>query len=86
VPDAESAFFRGYPRLVVPDNLKAGIQKPSFYDLEVNRTYARMAAHYEVSILSARTGKPRDKAKVETGARFAQSYILGRLGHLTFRG
>ena len=78
------AFFQGCPRLVVPDNLKAGVQKPSFYDPEVNRSYARMAAHYEVGVLPARAGKPRDKAKVEAGVRFAQSYILGRLRHLTF--
>jgi transposase len=43
-----------------------------------------MAAHYEVGILPARPRKPRDKAKVEAGVRFAQSYILGRLRHLTF--
>ena len=30
------------------------------------------------------TGSPRDKAKVEAGVRFAQSYILGRLRHQTF--
>jgi transposase len=78
------AFFQGSPRLVVPDNLKSGIHKPSFYDPEVNRSYARMAAHYEIGILPARPRKPRDKAKVEAGVRFAQSYILGRLRHLTF--
>jgi transposase len=77
-------FFQGCPRLVVPDNLKSGIHKPSFYDPEINRTYARMAAHYRVGILPARPRKPRDKAKVEAGVRFAQSYILGRLRHLTF--
>ena len=77
-------FFQGSPRLLVPDNLKAGVHKPSFYDPEVNRTYGRMAAHYEVGILPARPRKPRDKAKVEAGVRFAQSYILGRLRHLTF--
>jgi transposase len=78
------AFFRGCPRLVVPDNLKSGIHKPSFYDPEINRSYARLAAHYRVGILPARPRKPRDKAKVEAGVRFAQSYILGRLRHLTF--
>jgi transposase len=78
------AFFQGRPRLVVPDNLKAGVHKPSFYDPEINRTYARMAAHYEVGILPTRPRRPRDKAKVEAGVRFAQSYILGRLRHLTF--
>jgi hypothetical protein len=29
--------------------------------------------------LPARPRKPRDKAKVEAGVRFAQTYILGRL-------
>ena len=43
-----------------------------------------MAAHYGVGILPARPGKPRDKAKVEAGVRFAQTYILGRLRRLTF--
>jgi transposase len=43
-----------------------------------------MAAHYEVGILPARPRKPKDKAKVEAGVRFAQSYILGRLRHRTF--
>jgi transposase len=57
------AFFQGCPRLVVPDNLKSGIHKPSFYDPEINHSYARMAAHYEVGILPARPRKPRDKAK-----------------------
>src|SRR6516162_9847941 len=78
------AFFQGCPRLVVPDNLKAGVQKPSFYDPEVNRSYARMEAHFSVGILPARPGKPRDKAKVEAGVRFAQTYILGRLRRLSF--
>ena len=34
--------------------------------------------------LPARPHKPRDKAKVEAGVRFAQTYILGRLRALTF--
>ncbi len=43
-----------------------------------------MAAHYSVGILPARPGKPRDKAKVEAGVKFAQTYILERLRGLTF--
>jgi len=77
-------FFGGVPRLVVPDNLKSGVHKASFYDPEINRSYAMMAAHYGVGILPARPYRPRDKAKVEAGVRFAQSYILGRLRHQTF--
>ena len=77
-------FFGGAPRLLVPDNLKSGVAKASFYDPEINRTYRAMAAHYSVGVLPARPYKPRDKAKVEAGVRFAQSWILGRLRHQTF--
>ncbi len=77
-------FFGGAPRLLVPDNLKSGVNKASFYDPEINRTYGAMAAHYSVGILPARPYKPKDKAKVEAGVRFAQTYILGRLRALTF--
>jgi transposase len=76
-------FFGGVPRLVVPDNLKSGVHKASFYDPEINRSYAMMAAHYGVGILPARPYRPRDKAKVEAGVRFAQTYILGRMRHQT---
>src|SRR5215204_4493880 len=77
-------FLDGVPRLVVPDNLKSGVHKASFYDPEINRSYGMMAAHYGVGILPARPRKPRDKAKVEAGVRFAQTYILGRLRPQTF--
>ena len=77
-------FFGGCPRLLVPDNLKSGINKPSFFDPEVNRSYGMMAAHYNVGILPARPRKARDKAKVEAGVRIAQTYLLGRLRNQTF--
>jgi len=51
----------GVPELVVPDNAKTAIVKASFYDPQVNRTYAEMAAHYGTAILPARPRKPRDK-------------------------
>ncbi len=43
--------------------MKSGVNKASFYDPEINRTYGAMAAHYSVGIFPARPGKPRDKAK-----------------------
>jgi transposase len=77
-------FFGGAPKLLVPDNLKSGVIKASFYDPEINRTYGAMASHYSVGILPTRPRKPKDKAKVEAGVRFAQTYILGRLRRQTF--
>ena len=61
-------FLDGVPRLVVPDNLKSGVHKASFYDPEINRSYGIMAAHYGVGVLPARPRKPRDKAKAEAGS------------------
>jgi transposase len=77
-------FYDGVPRLLVPDNLKSGVHKASFYDPEINRSYAMMAAHYDVGIWPARPRKPKDKAKAEAGVRFAQTYILGRLRNHRF--
>ena len=38
-------FFGGAPKLLVPDNLKSGVAKASFYDPEINRTYGAFACH-----------------------------------------
>ena len=43
-----------------------------------------MAAHDSVGVLLARPRKPKDKAAVEAGVRFAQYYILGRMRNVTF--
>ena len=77
-------FFGGVPRLIVPDNLKSGVNQASFYDPEINRSYGMMASHYGVGVLPARPKRPKDKAKVENGVRFAQTCILGRLRRQTF--
>jgi transposase len=74
----------GVTRLLVPDNLKSGVNRASFYDPEINRSYGRMTAHYDVGVLPARPKKPRDKAAVESGVRFAQGYIIGRLRNQIF--
>lgn len=76
-------FLGGVPRLLVPDNLKSGVNKASFYDPEINRSYGAMGAHYDVGIVPARPRRPRDKAPVEAGVRFTQTYVLRRLRHET---
>lgn len=54
------AFFGGVPRLVVPDNLKSGVSRASFYDPEINRSYGMMASHYGVGVLPARPRRPKE--------------------------
>src|SRR5208337_2439215 len=74
----------GVPQLLVPDNTKTAVIKACLYDLQVNRTYAEMAAHYGAAILSARPRRPRDKAKVEQAVHIVERWLLGRLRHRTF--
>ncbi|TWA26389.1 integrase-like protein [Sinorhizobium medicae] len=67
------AFFGGVPRLIVPDNLKSGVSRASFYDPEINRSYGMMASHYGVGVLPARSRRPKDKVTVENGRSCARS-------------
>ena len=77
-------YFGCAARILVPDNLKSGVNKACFYEPELNPTYSEMAEHYGCAVLPARPRKPRDKAKVETGVLIAQRWILAVLRQRTF--
>ncbi len=77
-------YFGCLARMLVPDNLKSGVNKACFYEPELNPTYAEMAEHYGCAVLPARPQKPRDKAKVEVGVLIAQRWILSVLRQRTF--
>lgn len=77
-------YYGGSPRCIVPDNLKSGVTSACYYDPEINRTFADMAEHYDVAVVPARAGKPRDKAKVENAVLQAQRRILAALRNRTF--
>lgn len=67
------------PALVVSDNLKSAVIRACFFEPEIYRSYAEMAAHYGTAILPARPYKPRDKAKVEAGVLLVQRWFVARL-------
>jgi transposase len=77
-------FFGGVSAMLVSDNLKSGITKACFYEPEVNRSYAEMAAHYGTAIVPARPYKPRDKAKVEVAVLLATRWIIAKLRNRRF--
>lgn len=58
-------FLEGVPDLVVPYNLRSGVNKAHRYRSDLNPTYQDMATHYGVGFVPTRARKPRDKAKVE---------------------
>ena len=78
------AVIGGVPKALVPDNLKAGITKPSRYEPGINRTYQDLADHYGCVVLPARVMKPRDKSKVEVAVQIVQRFVLAKLRNRRF--
>lgn len=78
-------FFRGVPKLLVPDNLKSAVDKVTVAEGHIiNYTYAKLAQHYDCIVMPTRVRRPKDKAQVEVGVRIAQRWILGRLRNRVF--
>jgi transposase len=78
------SFLGGVPQVVVPDNLKAGVRSPCFFDPEITPSYLELARHYGVAIIPARVRKPRDKAKVESGVQQVERWVLAPLRNHQF--
>lgn len=72
-------FMGGTPAVVVPDNLKSGVDKACRYEPEVNKSYDELAAHYAVSVIPARPFRPTDKAKAEVAVQIVERWILAVL-------
>jgi transposase len=77
-------YFHGVAAMIVCDNLKSGITKACFYEPNVNRTYQKMAEHYDTAIVPARPKKPKDKAAVEVGVQVATRWVIAKLRKRTF--
>ena len=66
------SYFRGVPKRIILDNLKAGVIKPDLYDPQFNRAYREMAEHYNTFLDPARVRSPKDKGKVERDVQTAR--------------
>ena len=64
---------------MIPDNEKAAVHRASRYEPELNRTYRELAAHYGATVLPARPGAPRDKAKAEAAVQNVERRIMAPL-------
>lgn len=77
-------YFGGIPKILVPDNLKAGVISADFYNPRFNMVFEEMADYYDCSIVSARVRKPKDKAKAESSVSVIQRWIVARLRKVIF--
>lgn len=74
-------FFGGVPKILVPDNLRTGVEKPSWYSPVINKTYNEMAEHYGTAVIPARVRKPKDKPNAEGAVGVISTWIVAALRH-----
>ena len=53
-------FFGGVTRILVPDNLKTGVEKVTKSETLINKTYQEMAEHYGTAVIPCRVRAPKD--------------------------
>ena len=78
------AHFGGVTKILVPDNLKTGVEKSSGSSPVINKSYQEMAEHYGTAVIPARVRKPKDKPSVEGAVGVASTWIIAALRNQTF--
>lgn len=72
-------FFGGTPRVLTPDCTKTAIVTADLFDPVITRSYQEMAAHYDITIIPARPGRPQDKNLVENTVGNVSRRIIAAL-------
>jgi len=67
-------FFGGVPAVVMPDNLKAGVQTPDLYDPVINFAYGELEKHYGFICDPTKIRTPAHKGKVERSVQLSSTY------------
>jgi Transposase and inactivated derivatives len=77
-------YFGGVSRILVPDNLKTGVERPDWYTPVINRIYHEMAEHYDTAVIPARVRRPKDKPSVEGVVGVISTWIIAALRNRQF--
>jgi transposase len=77
-------FIGGATRILVPDNLKTGVDKITKHETILNRTYQEMAQHYDTAVIPARVRAPKDKSTVEATVGNLTNFILAAIRNQQF--
>lgn len=77
-------WYGGVTRFVIPDNCKTAVTKPQYYDPVINKDYNDLARYYDIAVMPARVRRPRDKASVESGVGWLETWLLEWLHEQTF--
>lgn len=72
-------YFKGIPKRVKIDNLKAAILESNFYEPVFQRLYKDFADYYGFESIPCRVYQPNDKGKVESGIKYVKNnFFKGR--------
>jgi hypothetical protein len=77
-------YYGGVTKMLVPDNLKTGVEKSDWYSPTINKVYHEMAEHYDTAVVPARVRKPKDKPGVEGTVGNVSTWIIAALRHQKF--
>jgi len=77
-------YFRGVARILVPDNLKTGVDQVSWTQTVINRTYNELATYYDTVVIPARVRHPKDKASAEGTVGVISTWIIASLRNQSF--
>jgi transposase len=77
-------YFGGVTRLLIPDNLKTGIDRNTRSETVVNKTYQELAEHYGTAVLPARVKAPNDKPNAEGAVKGIKTWILAAIRNENF--
>ena len=77
-------FFGGVARLLIPDNLKTGVEKADWYSPVINKTYQEMAEYYGTAVIPTGVRKPKGKASVERAVGMLSTWIIAALRNRQF--
>ncbi|MBI4224433.1 MAG: IS21 family transposase [Deltaproteobacteria bacterium] len=78
------SYFGGVTETVGVDNASVSVQKPDFYDPEVNREYWRFSKHYNFAPIPTGPGKPKHKAIIENHLGVFWRWVGPRIKRQTF--
>jgi transposase len=77
-------YFGGSSRMLIPDNLKTGVNHSDWYTPEINKTYHEMAEYYNTAVLPARIRSPKDKPSVEGTVNVISTWITAAIRNEKF--
>ena len=77
-------FFGGTTRILVPDNLKTGVDRSDWYNPKINKTYHEMAEYYNTAVIPARVRMPKDKPVAEGTVGVISTWITAAIRNEKF--